>query len=83
MPGRIEVDLVDAVAEAIVAAQLRGAQVGAAPELEGLGAAEQRAEGRDARERPVCAFPDEDGRCPWEERIAALEELIAQNEAGE
>jgi len=50
VPGRIELDLVDAVAVAVVRAQLGRLLVRARAERQGLGASAQRGEGAD----PLC-----------------------------
>jgi hypothetical protein len=67
----VELDLVDAVAEAIVAAQLRGVQIGEAAEVEGLGGAQPAAEGSDPLAGPGASLPRE----ALDERPVAAEEV--------
>ena len=72
VPGGVELDLVDAVAEAVVGAELRRVLVGQPAELDGRGAAGELAHGADPVDREVAALAGD----RLDERAVGLEDVV-------
>ena len=78
VPGRVELDLVDPVAEAVVGAELRRVLVRQPAELDRLGAAGDLADGADRVDREVAALAG-DG---LDEGPVGVEDVVAGERLG-